>query len=183
MKILPGQIRQLTVERFAEKLGLAEEQEIFTDSASRINPLSTEIEMLRMDQMQLRRERDAAISRAEKAEKALQVRIDDAQAFLAVEPGDEKARDLVYEWAMTDTRGTTPFRELQHSVVEQLVRRVAKALRESEPAELSLFKKQRDELSALVRKTEQISARRRRKANQFLRKLRAARLMLGRRAK
>lgn len=63
------------------------------------------------------------------AEEELEHRKEAAQKWCEVGPEDAKMRDLVFEWAMTDTRGTTPFRELGGGVVEQLVRLVVLAMR------------------------------------------------------
>lgn len=60
------------------------------------------------------RERDEARSRAER-------RAEDARQWCDTSTVDAPLRDMVYEWARMDTRGTTPFRELGTSCIAALV--------------------------------------------------------------
>ncbi len=63
-------------------------------------------------------------SKLDAANKELAQRKEDATAWCQVDesnPTEVALRDLVYEWARTETRGTTPFRELQGLVLAALV--------------------------------------------------------------
>lgn len=60
-----------------------------------------------------------------------QMRKEDREAWYPVTtPAHERIRDAVYEWGRTDTRGTTPFRELARSQMDALVSAMCKAFDE-----------------------------------------------------
>lgn len=94
------------------------------DVDTELDRLRAEVERLTSRERQFER----AMRTTRRARDQLAERYADAQAWCPVEAEDEFARDMVYDWARTDTRGTTPFRELGPSVIADLVRVVSKAL-------------------------------------------------------